>query len=66
MTCYACGSKEHLIKSCRKKTSLFFTNGEWPDTSEEEFKYLLEEYGKISSIKTGRNIFLRRNEALVC
>ena len=29
-------------------------------------KYFLEEYGKISSIKTQRNRFLGRNEALVC
>ena len=29
-------------------------------------KYFLEKYGKISSIKTRRNRFLGRNEALVC
>ena len=39
---------------------------ECPDISEEELKYFLEEYGKISSIKTRRNRFLGRNEALVC
>ena len=33
-TCYACGSKEHLIKTCKKNTNLFVTNEEWPDTSE--------------------------------
>ena len=37
-TCYACGSKEHLIKSCKKKTNLFVTNEEWSDISEEELK----------------------------
>ena len=65
-TCYACGSKDHLIKSCKMNTNLFVTNEEWPDISEEELKYFLEEYGKISSIKTRRNSFLRRNEALPC
>ena len=25
-TCYACRSKEHLIKSCKKNTNLFVTN----------------------------------------
>ena len=59
-------SKRTLIKSCKKKTNLFVTNEEWPDASEEELKYFLEEYGKISSIKTGRNRFLGRNEALGC
>ena len=33
-TCYVCGSKEHLIKTC-KNTNLFVTNEEWPDISEE-------------------------------
>ena len=65
-TCYACGSKEHLIKSCKKNTNLFFTNEEWPDISKEELKYFLEEYGKVDSIKTRRNRYLGRNKALVC
>ena len=65
-TCYAWGSKKHLIKLCKKNTNLFVTNEEWPDISEEELKYFLEEYGNISSIKTRRNRFLGRNEALVC
>ena len=64
-TCYACGSKEHLIKTCKKNTNLFVTNEEWPDISEEELKYFLEEYGKVNSIKTRRNRCLGRNEALV-
>ena len=29
-------------------------------------KYYLEEYGKVKSIKTRRNRYLGRNEALVC
>ena len=29
-------------------------------------KYFLEEYGKISNIKTQRNRFFGSNEALVC
>ena len=57
-TCYACGSEKHLIESCKKKTNLFVTNEEWPDISEEELKYFLEEYGKINSIKAQRNRFL--------
>ena len=61
----ACGSKEHLIKSCKKNINLFVTNEECPEISKEEFKYFLEEYGKIS-IKTRRNRFLRGNEALMC
>ena len=51
-TCYAHGSKEHLTKSWKKNTNLFATNEEWPDISEEELKYYLEEYGKVNSIKT--------------
>ena len=51
-TCYVCESKEHLIKSCKKKKNLFVTNEELPDISEEELKYFLEKYGIISSIKT--------------
>ena len=27
-TCYACGSKKHLMKSCKKNTNLFATNEE--------------------------------------
>ena len=64
-TCYVCGSKEHLIKTC-KNTNLFVTNEEWPDISEEELKYFLEEYGKVNNIKTRRNRYLGRNKALVC
>ena len=57
-TCYGCGWKEDLIKSCKKNPNLLVTimkNGdyeEWLDISEEEFKYFLEEYAKINSIKT--------------
>ena len=65
-TCYACGSKEHLIKTCKKNTNVFVTNEERPDISEEELKYYLEEYGKVKSKKTQRNRYLGRNEALVC
>ena len=44
-TWYVCGSKEHSIKSCKKKTNLFVTNEEWPDISGEQLKYFIEEYG---------------------
>ena len=27
-TCYACGSRQHLIKLCKKNTNLFVTNKE--------------------------------------
>ena len=27
-TCYPCGSREHLMKSCKKNTNLFVTNKE--------------------------------------
>ena len=53
-------------KIMQKKNNLFDTNEEWPDISEEQLKYFLGEYGKISSIKTRKNRFLGRNEALVC
>ena len=36
MTCYGCGSKKHLIKSCKK--NLFVTNEEWLNIPREEFK----------------------------
>ena len=65
-TCYVCGSKEHLTKSCKKSTNLFVTNEEWPDISEEELKYFIEEYGKVNNIKTRRNRYLGRNEAVAC
>ena len=65
-TCSACGSKEHLIKTCKKNTNLIATNEEWPYISEEELKYYLEEYGKVKKIKTRRNRYLGRNEAPVC
>ena len=64
--CYACGSREHLIRSCKNNTNLFATNEEWPDISEEELKYYLEEYGKVNSMQTRRNRYSGRNEALVC
>ena len=64
--CYPCGSKEHLIKSCKKNTNLFLLNEGGPDILEEGLKYFLEEYGKVNSIKTQRNRYLGRNEALVC
>ena len=65
-TCYAYGSKKHLIKSYKKNANLFVTNEEWPNILEEEFKYCLEEYGKVNSVKTRRNRYLGRIEALVC
>ena len=65
-TCNACGSKEHLIETCKKNTNLFVTNEEWRDLSEEELKYYLEECGKVKSIKTRKNRYLGRNEVLVC
>ena len=52
-------------KIMQKETNLFVTNEEWPDISEEELRYFLEECGKISNIKTQRNRFLGRNEVLV-
>ena len=65
-TCYVCGSKQHLVKLCKKNTNLFVTNHEWSDISEVELKYFLEEYRKVYSIKTRRNRYLGRDEALVC
>ena len=41
-------------KIMQKETNLFVTNEEWPDISEEELRYFLEECGKISNIKTRR------------
>ena len=43
-------------KIMEKRPNLFFTNEEWPEISEE--------YGKISSIKTRRNRFFGKDEAL--
>ena len=40
LSCFAGESKEYLIKSCKKNTNLFVTNEEWPETPEEELKYL--------------------------
>ena len=52
---YACESKEYLVNSYNESINPFVTNEEWLQISEEEFKYFLEEYGKISTIKTQRN-----------
>ena len=47
-------------KIVQNNSNLLFTNEQWPEISEEELKYFLEEYGKISSIKTQRNKLLGR------
>ena len=49
-------------KTDKKNTNLFVTTEEWPDISEEQLKYFLEEYGKVNSIKNRRNRYLGRNE----
>ena len=59
-------SNKIIQKEHKKNTNLFVTNEEWPDISEEELKYYLEEYGKVNSIKTRKNRYLERNEAVVC
>ena len=40
--CYGCGSKEHEIRKCNKKNSIFVTNSERCKIKEEEMRGIWE------------------------
>ena len=49
--CYGCGSKEHKIQKCIKKSNIFVTNIERRKIKEKERKGIMEEYGEVKSLK---------------
>ena len=49
--CYGCGSKEHKIQKCNKKSNIFVTNSERRKIKEEEMRGIMEEYGEVKSLK---------------
>ena len=64
--CYGCGSKEHKTQKCNKKSNIFETNSERRTIKEEEMRGIIEEYGKVRSIKLRFHPNNARNEAMIC
>ena len=64
--CYGCGSKEHKIQKCNKKSNIFVTNSERHKIKEEEMRGIMEEYGEVKSIKLRFHPNNTRNEAMIC
>ena len=64
--CYGCGSKEHKIQKCNKKSNIFVTNSERRKIKEEEMRGIMEEYGEVKSIKLRFHPNNTRNEAMIC
>ena len=64
--CYGCGSKEHKIQKCNKKSNIFVTNSERYKINEEETRGIMEEYGEVKSIKLRFHSNNTRNEAMIC
>ena len=64
--CYGCGSKEHKIRKCNKKSNIFVTNSERHIIKEEEMRGIMEDYGEVKSIKLRFHPNNTRNEAMIC
>ena len=64
--CYKCGSKEHKIQKCNKKSNIFLTNSERHKIKEEEMREIMKEYGDVKSIKLRFHPINTRNEAKIC
>ena len=64
--CYRCGSKEHKIQKCNKKSNIFVTNSERRKIKEEEMRGIMEEYEEVKSIKLRFHPNNTRNEAMIC
>ena len=64
--CYRCGSKEHKIQKCNKKSNIFVINSERCKIKEEEMRGIMEEYGEVKSIKLRFHPNNTRNEAVIC
>ena len=62
--CYGCGSKEHKIQKCNKKSKISVTNRERCKIKEEEMKGIMEENGDVKSIKLRFHPNNTRNEAM--
>ena len=45
--CCGCGSKEHEIQKCYKKSDIFVTNSERRKIKEEEMREIMEKYGEV-------------------
>ena len=63
---YGCGSKQHKIQKCNKKSNIFVTNSERCKIKEEEIRGIMEEYGELKSIKLRFHPDNTRNEAVIC
>ena len=56
--CYACNSSEHQIKLCTKKRNIYLSNIRKGDIhSDRELKEMMEEYGKVKSIKSRKSSY---------
>ena len=64
--CYGCGSKEHKIQKCIKKSNIFVTNIERRKIKEKERKGIMEEYGEVKSLKVRFHLNNTRSEAMIC
>ena len=64
--CYGCGSKEHKIQKCNKKSNIFVTNSERCKIEEEEMRGIMEEYGEVKSLKLRFHPNITINEAMIC
>ena len=63
--CYGCGSKEHKIQKCNKKSNIFVTNSERHKIKEEEMRGIMKEHGEVKSIKLRFHPNNTRNEAMM-
>ena len=64
--CYGCGSKEHKIQKCNKKSNIFVTNSERCKIKEAKMRGIMEEYGEVKSIKLRFHSNNTRNKAMIC
>ena len=64
--CYGCGSKEHKMQKCNKKSNIFVTNSERHKIKEEDMRGIMKEYGEVKSIKLRFHSNNTRNEAMTC
>ena len=62
--CYACNSIDHEIINCTKKLNIFVTNKE--ETSANQLRYTMEEYGKVKRIKIRPSNGYQAKAATVC
>ena len=62
--CCGCGSKEHEIQKCYKKSDIFVTNSERRKIKEEEMREIMEKYGEVKTcFSTAMRCFSTEKEA---